>query len=178
MGYFNDDFQWVGNSTNFSSKEECEIILGSPSHCFKCYIRDDAIYKTFEKVIEFFVIIIAGFGLLGNFMSIYILTKKDFSSRFSNLLIMLAYADIRLPEEKLNCNTMQACCLAISVWRRSADISGVLTSTTPNKTWWTCTTTWVPACSILCTRSSSWSRSSSQWSSGTYLYYVDYHCKP
>ena len=96
MVYFDDDFQWVGNSNNFSSKEECER---NASHCYKCYIRDEDLYRTFEIVNELLVIIIAGFGLIGNFTSIYILAKKEFSSRFSNLLIMLAYADIRLAEK-------------------------------------------------------------------------------
>ena len=98
MVVFDDDFQWVGNSHNFSSEEECKR---NASHCYKCYVRDEDFYKTFDIANQLLVIMIAGLGLIGNFTSIYILAKREFSSRFSNLLIMLAYADIRSAEPEI-----------------------------------------------------------------------------
>ena len=92
MLHLDDDSQWVGGQNNFSSKEEC---FQNTSNCYRCYIRDEEFYQTFQIVIDSIVIFVSSLGLMGNFLSIYILSRKEFTSRFSNLLIMLAYADIR-----------------------------------------------------------------------------------
>ena len=92
MFYLDDDFLWVGKGQNFSSEEDC---LSVTSECYRCYTLDEDFYQTFQIVIDSIVIFVSSLGLLGNFMSIYILSKPEFCSRFSNLLIMLAYADIR-----------------------------------------------------------------------------------
>ena len=92
MQYLEDEFQWVGGNTNFSSKEEC---LEVTPDCYRCYRRNEDFYQTFQIVIDSIVILVSSLGLIGNFLSIYILSRPEFSSRFSNLLIMLAYADIR-----------------------------------------------------------------------------------
>ena len=97
MVYLEDDFQWVGNNSNFSSKEDC---LEVTPICHQCYTPDEEFYQTFQIVIDFIVIFVSSLGLLGNFTSIYILSKPEFTSRFSNLLIMLAYADIRRVPQK------------------------------------------------------------------------------
>ena len=97
MVYLEDDFQWVGNNSNFSSKEDC---LEVTPNCYQCYTPDEEFYQTFQIVIDFIVIFVSSLGLLGNFTSIYILSKPEFTSRFSNLLIMLAYADIRRVPQK------------------------------------------------------------------------------
>ena len=87
-----DDFQWVGDNRNFSSKEDC---LEVTAECYRCYTRNEDFYQTFQIVIDSIVILVSSLGLIGNFLSIYILSRAEFTSRFSNLLIMLAYADIR-----------------------------------------------------------------------------------
>ena len=103
MLYWDDDSQWVGKTKNFSSKEDC---LNFTSDCYRCYTHDEDFYKTFQIVIDSLVIFVSSLGLVGNFMSIYILSKTEFSSRFSNLLIMLAYADIRWEEDWFDIHTL------------------------------------------------------------------------
>ena len=90
---FNDVSQWIGENKNFSSKEDC--LAEVTTECYRCYTRDEDFYQTFQIVIDSIIIFVSTLGLIGNFMSIYILSMPEFSSRFSNLLIMLAYADIR-----------------------------------------------------------------------------------
>ena len=75
-------------------KAQCEAVANNTG-CFKSYIYQETLYHTFVIVLNYLVMITSAFGLIGNFLSIYVLSKAGFTSRFSNLLIMLAYADIR-----------------------------------------------------------------------------------
>ena len=74
-------------------KDLCEA--ANNTHCYKCYVYNKTFYETFEIILNYTVMLTSATGLVGNFLSISVLTKTGLCSRFSNLLIMLAYADIR-----------------------------------------------------------------------------------
>ena len=78
----------------FIFKDLCEA--ANNTHCYKCYVYNKTFYETFEIILNYTVMLTSATGLVGNFLSISVLTKTGLCSRFSNLLIMLAYADIRL----------------------------------------------------------------------------------
>ena len=168
MEYFQDGIEWVGDHTNFTSKvieiprpplTYCTYFhikgvckAANSSHCYKCYVYDKDFYESFEIILNYIVMLTSATGLVGNFLSIYVLTKTGLCSRFSNLLIMLAYADIRFIS---SCRKpySSTCFLVISVWRRWPVSSNVLTFIMMTKTWWTFTTRCILTSSIQCIRS-------------------------
>ena len=121
----NDDIIWIGNNTNFTDKEvlkkkhlkvlfalfqeSCEASLQGLAHCYGCPVTDGAIIEALEAVVTPVTLGVIILGLVGNFLSVWVLVRTassrlvsresfTFTSflprRFCNLLIMLAYVDI------------------------------------------------------------------------------------
>ena len=96
---------WVGNEsqTSFDSEEACRNTSeGRKWKCWKCFDGSDDdgkdgvndIYDHISDFIHFASIICGSLGIFGNLLSIYILSKPGLGTRFSQLLIVLAYVDI------------------------------------------------------------------------------------
>ena len=92
-------------------QEECEDLYAGAGNCTGCPIPDTCLVNKLETGLNIATIVLAilgaeqqlysahhfcfpSSGLLGNFVSVYVLSRSD-CTRFGNLLIMLAYMDIR-----------------------------------------------------------------------------------
>ena len=95
---------WVGNDshTGFESKEACLGNGNGSWQCWKCYDTSDDdgedgikdVHDIIADYIHIASIIFGTVGIISNFLSIYILSQPGLSSRFSRLLIILAFFDI------------------------------------------------------------------------------------
>ena len=94
-------------------QEECEDLYAGAGNCTGCPVPDTCLVNTLETGLNIATILLAilgaehlsssyiahhfcipSTGILGNFVSVYVLSRSD-CTRFGNLLIMLAYMDIR-----------------------------------------------------------------------------------
>ena len=102
MTFHPDKIVWVGNDsqTCFQSEKICKD-AGNWT-CWKCYDDSDEdgedevtdVHDLVADIIHVASIILGVFGIFCNFLSIYVLSKPSFGSRFSHLLIVLSYIDI------------------------------------------------------------------------------------
>ena len=93
---------WVGNDSHTGFESEHACLKGGPWRCWKCYDTSDDdgedditdVHDVIANYIHIASIIFGSVGIIWNFVSIYILSKPGLGSRFSQLLIVLAFVDI------------------------------------------------------------------------------------